>query len=458
MKINKKLIEKYNKPVPRYTSYPPANYFVDDFGSDKAIELIKESNFRDPQNISVYIHIPFCKRMCFYCGCNSCPMANNDEIKHYMSSLTKEIELVIPLLDKKRKISQIHYGGGTPNSIDSKYIREINQLFFDNFDFIEQPEIAIECHPGYLDYHYIDQLKESGFNRFSLGIQDFDSKVLNFINRTEPLYPIHDLVDYIRSDKGISVNLDFIYGLPGQSADSFQQAIEQAIDLRPDRLVTFSYAHVPWVNKNQKILEKRGLPSADEKIQMFENAYNLLTQNKYQMIGMDHYVCKDDELYQAQMNHELHRNFQGYCTRRTTGQVYAFGVSAISQLHQGYFQNHKTINNYILSIEEGKFPAQKGYVLNETEVIIREVIVEFMCNKLLDISSLSSKLNLSPSKISESLTFNEEKLANFEMDGIITRKGQNLYITEEGLLFIRDVAASLDPLMNSRTQSFSKSV
>lgn len=458
MNINKKLIEKYNNPVPRYTSYPPANYFKEDFGPGRAIDLIRESNSRDPQNMSVYIHIPFCKKLCFYCGCNSCPMAKADEVKHYINSLKKEIELVIPLLDRNRKISQIHYGGGTPNSIDSHYIKEINQLFFDNFSLIDKPEIAIECHPGYLDHQYIDQLKESGFNRFSLGIQDFDPKVLKAVNRTEPLYPIFDLLDYIRSDEGIGVNLDFIYGLPGQSAVSFQQTIEQAVDLQPDRLVTFSYAHVPWVNKNQKILEKRGLPSADEKIQMFENAYNTLTQNQYLMIGMDHYVRKEDELFQAQINHELHRNFQGYCTRRTTGQVYAFGVSAISQLHQGYLQNYKTIDNYHRAVENGEFPVQKGYVLNEAEVIIREVIVEFMCNKVLDINTIANKLNLSPAKISESLAFNEENLTNFELDGIIARKDQNLHITDEGLLFIRNVAASLDPLMKSRTQSFSKSV
>ncbi len=458
MEINKDLLLKYNQPVPRYTSYPPANYFQEGIDPGKYAEFLEKSNDWQPGNISFYIHIPFCRQLCLYCGCNSCPMPAEKDVEAYIRSLKLEIGAVVRYLDKTRKISQIHYGGGTPNSIPVRFIREINQILFEQFQSIDNPEIAIECHPGYLDETIIEELKLAGFNRFSIGIQDFNPQVLHNINRKPPVTDINELFRTVRKEGLAGINLDFIYGLPGQDVEGFTKTIARAITFKPDRLVTFSYAHVPWVNKNQKLLEKFGLPGPTEKFEMFQEAYNQLIKNGYTMIGMDHYVLDNDELYLAQKSGELHRNFQGYSSRRTTGQVYAFGISAISQLQDGYFQNTKSLTEYQEMINKSIFPVRKGYVLQENERIIREVLNELMCNKKLNFNILSDKLKISPGKILSTLVINEEKLSIFEKDGIIERDADTIQISELGKLFVRNVAASFDPLMVENTKSFSKSV
>jgi oxygen-independent coproporphyrinogen-3 oxidase len=458
MKINRQLIQKYNKPVPRYTSYPPANFFTEEFSGKDYFSALKISNSELPQNISFYIHIPFCKKMCFYCGCNSCPMAKDDDVKSYISALKQEIQLVIAQLDTTRKVSQIHYGGGTPNAIPVKYLEEINQLFFDNFTFTANPEIAIECHPAYLDKEYIQGLKKAKFNRFSLGIQDFNLEVLKAANREPSKLPITELVALLREGSPAAINLDFIYGLPLQTKESFLQSIKTAIDIAPDRLVTFSYAHVPWVNKAQLQLEKIGLPSSDEKIDMTEAAYNLLERKGYKSIGMDHYVKEGDELFQAQQTGNLHRNFQGYCTRETTGQVYAFGISAISQLNKVYAQNTKSIPEYIATLKDGSLPVVKGYRLNDNEVVIRELISKFMCSKILDLQETARVLKMDYNDLLEIIQLDTKKLIDFQKDGIIDINKDIISITEHGLPFIRNVAASFDPLLQNTQKTFSKSV
>lgn len=457
MKINRQLIQKYNKPVPRYTSYPPANFFTDMAGAT-LMSHIEASNQQKPDNISIYIHIPFCKRLCYYCGCNSCPMAKADDVAAYINALKKEIKLVIPKLDKSRKISQIHYGGGTPNAIEVEYLQEINQLFFENFSFIDNAEIAIECHPAYLDELYIEGLKKAKFNRYSLGIQDFNLEVLKASNRTPSKLPIADLSKILRTDDKTSVNFDFIYGLPLQTKESFLDTITKAIELKPDRLVTFSYAHVPWVNSNMKKLEEIGLPSGEVKIDMTEAAYNLLETNGYKSIGMDHYVLANDELYQSQLTGRLHRNFQGYCTRATTGQVYAFGVSAITQLNSVFAQNTKSIPEYIESINKGLIPATKGYELTENENIISNFISHLMCNKTIEWSKLETLLGYTAEQIKELIIYNESQLLQFEKDGIIAINNQQINILENGLPFIRNVVASFDPLLQNTDKTFSKAV
>jgi oxygen-independent coproporphyrinogen III oxidase len=458
MKIDRQLIQKYNKPVPRYTSYPPANFFSEDYSANDYLLAVKDSNSQAPDNISIYIHIPFCKKMCFYCGCNSCPMAKEDDVKAYIDALKKEINLVIPHILKTRKISQIHYGGGTPNAIPVHFLEEINQLFFTSFTFVTHPEIAIECHPAYLDELYINGLKQAGFNRFSLGFQDFNSDVLKAVNREPSLIPLNKLVDLIRKDGEYAINFDFIYGLPLQTKDSFLRSIDKAIQLKPDRLVTFSYAHVPWVNKAQNILEKKGLPTSEEKIDMTEAAFNLLEQNAYKSIGMDHYVLETDDLYKAQQSGKLHRNFQGYCTRETTGQVYAFGVSAISQLNRVYAQNTKSIPDYIASINNEIIPINKGYQINDNEHVIKEFITQFMCNKTIHWNETAKALNTSVSNLKQLLSINEEQLLEFKKDGILEIKGESMTITENGLPFIRNVVATFDPLLKNSNKTFSKSV
>lgn len=385
-------------------------------------------------------------------------MAKKDDVAAYIQALKQEIQLVIPHLDKSRKISQIHYGGGTPNGIAVEYLHEINQLFFDNFTFVNHAEIAIECHPAYLDVPYLQGLQQAGFNRYSLGIQDLNTDVLKAVNRTPSKLPLDELTAVIRGNEKATVNFDFIYGLPLQTKESFLDTIEKAIALKPNRLVTFSYAHVPWVNKAQEILEKIGLPSSAEKINMTEGAFNLLEQNGYKSIGMDHYVLEEDELYKAQESGNLHRNFQGYCTRETTGQVYAFGVSAISQLDRVFAQNTKSIPDYIANINDGNMPVIKGYELSDKESIIGKVISQFMCNKSLEWSELSKQIGFSVQEIQNSIILDNSLLSHFMDDGIIQFDDKKISITNNGLPFIRNVVASFDPLLKHSQKTFSKSV
>lgn len=459
MKIPKQLLEKYNVPVPRYTSYPPANHFKGSFGIPDYIDILQDSNKRKPGNIAIYIHIPFCERICFYCGCNACSIGNGNQVAPYLEALQKEIDLVSEHIDTSRSVSQIHYGGGTPNSIDVSYIEKINEILFSRFRFIEEPEIAIECNPAYLDLKYIDSLIKAGFNRFSLGIQDFNTDTLKSVNRLPSAIPPQELIKYIKSvNSRIGVNFDFIYGLPGQTVDSFTETMQLAAEIRPDRLVTFSYAHVPWVKKHQMILEKRGLPGPEDKTNMFLAAYDLLQANGYHPVGLDHFVLQEDDLYKSLQDGSLHRNFQGYCTRKTTGQVYAFGVTAISQLDGGYSQNEKEINEYISDVMSGKLPVERGYKLSIEEKLAREAITTIMCNKSLSIPKLAAELKTTPEDFKSALRFDVKSLLELQADGLLNLKGDEFTVTETGTFFIRNIAASLDKAYVEKTQTYSKPV
>lgn len=457
--MNSDLIKKYNQAAPRYTSYPPANHFTEAINSTHYERAIIESNSFEPKNISFYLHIPFCKKMCFYCGCNTCPLGKQDQVTNYINALKKELRQLINLLDKSRKVSQIHYGGGTPNAIDASYLQELNQIIFDAFALTADAEVAIETNPAYLDASYIKALKDAGFNRFSIGIQDFNREVLRMVNRDPSALPIAELMQLIKAGQPKNaINFDFIYGLPGQTPESFAETIKAAAALRPDRLVTFSYAHLPSVFKNQKILEKRGLPQSDVKVKMYNTAAEILISSGYKAIGMDHFVLPDDELYVALASKKLHRNFQGYCTRATTGQVYAVGVSAISQLEQAYLQNHKSVDEYINAIESGTAATVKGYQLNEQEMIVREGITELMCNKSLNLDDLAARRNISFEKLKNTLHFDTDKLNDFMSDNLLTINGNIINITPSGQLFIRNIAASLDPLQVNPDRLYSQTI
>lgn len=457
MNIPTDLLEKYNVPTPRYTSYPPANYFHEDFTNENVIKAISLSNNEEPQNISLYIHIPFCNKLCFYCGCNTIISKENKLMDSYIDTLKKEIVLLKSKLNKSRKVSQVHWGGGTPNYLPIGDIQSIMNTLYDNFDFVPEAEIAMECHPWHLTYEYVDQLIKTGFNRLSLGVQDFNDKVMESINRNHSNIPIPELVNYIQ-EKGVDVNLDFIYGLPFQSVETFSETIKQAIEISPDRLVTFSYAHVPWVKRAQKKLEKYDLPDANEKVKLFEVAYDLLTNNGYKAIGLDHFAKDTDELYRALDEKKLHRNFQGYCTRETTGQVYALGVSGISQLESAYLQSTKNILTYTRSINAGEFPIGKVYFLSKEEKITREIINELMCNLYLSWPTLSERFNMPVERLKNFSVEQMNQLKIFKSEKLIKFNDDEIFITDTGKFFIRNIAASFDPKMQNTTRNFSKAL
>lgn len=453
MKIRTELIEKYNYPVPRYTSYPPANRFNTLIGEDDYYTILDESNGRGPSNISFYVHIPYCKKLCFYCGCNSCKTGSKTAVDDYFRALEMEIEAVTSRLDTSRKVSQIHFGGGTPNSVPAATLRKIVEQLLKRHTLADKPEIAVECHPAYLDEEYIGELLAGDFNRFSLGIQDFDTRVLKLVNREPSRLPVEYLIDKIRGESGAAVNLDFIYGLPGQSAGSFVDTVTRAAEMKPDRIVTFSYAHVPWVNKNQSVLEKHGLPDAITKVEMFEGAFNKLIAVGYKPIGFDHFVAEGDELDVAASGNMLHRNFQGYSTLRTTGQVYAFGASGISQPEGAYVQNIRNAGEYTGTLLSGKLPVVKGHRLDEKELFVKGILDNLMCNRVLDIEAYTKGVK----KFYER-EFDVSQLNEFLNDGLITINAKKAEVTDEGLIFIRNVAACLDPEFSGYQGGFSKPV
>ena len=454
--MNETLFKKYNVPVPRYTSYPTANEF-EPFDAPRYLKAVETSNDAAADNISFYIHVPFCRHLCHYCGCNSVAMAQPKRIEEYFETLHQEIDLLLPHLRKDRRISQIHYGGGSPSSMPLALIRGINEHLLSAFSTIDKPEIAIECHPGYLESNDWQYLLDSGFNRFSLGIQDFNTDVLRTLNRRPSLLPVADIMEILRKG-GTKVNFDFIYGLPKQTTTEFVSTIQTAISLLPDRLVTFSYAHLPSLFKRQMILEKAGLPLQTEKLKMFEEASKMLQSAGYVPIGIDHFVLPDDDLNVALQHHTLHRNFQGYCPRRITAQVYAFGVSGISQLDTAYAQNTKDISSYMAQVNAGQLPIQRGYALAPWQRITREVIECIMCNNAINWHDMAQRLHVSVDEIKQAIHYNEAELQTLQADGLIAFDADSVVITPDGLPFVRNVAAAFDPMMRHNHRLFSKPV
>lgn len=452
---NEGLIAKYNVPAPRYTSYPPANYFAD-FTPEQYLEAVARTD-RDENNISWYIHMPFCRKLCHYCGCNSYPMQKPEAVERYVNAIHHEIDLMAPHLRPNRKISQIHYGGGSPTAVAPRFLKEINDHLLSLHATIDRPEIAIECHPGYLQAKDWNELLDCGFNRFSIGVQDLDEHVLKVVNREPSLMPLRDIFGLLRN-AGATINLDFLYGLPLQTPESFARNIEAAAELRPDRLVTFSYGHVPWVHKRQLALEKIGLPEERAKQRMGANARAIMLQAGYRSIGMDHYVLPEDELSKALDNHYLRRNFQGYCTLRTTGQVYALGVTGISQLSTAYAQNSHDIDGYMANIEAGRLDVRRGYALTHRDQMVREVVESLMCNYHADWKDIAKRMGVSREELREALHWDENQLREMESDGLFTRTEDTLTMTTEGTPFVRNVVAALDPLMVNTTRKFSKPI
>ncbi len=458
MKIDNKLLNKYNKKGPRYTSYPPATHFSEKYDDKDFINSVIKSNNENPQNVSIYIHIPFCPQICHFCGCTTESGFTKPFLERYVDALIKEIEFVSKYINNDRKLTQIHWGGGTPNAISLKYIQRITEKILMCFNLNDEYEMAIECSPAHLDYRHIELLKSYGFNRISLGIQDFDGKVLDAINRRRPKRPISKMVEKIHSEGFRGTNIDLVYGLPLQTVKNFNKTIEKAIDLNTDRIVTFSYAHVPSILPRQKILENIGFPSAEEKAEMYNNAYKKFTDAGYVPIGMDHFCRPDDEFYLALKNNQLHRNFQGYCTTRTTGQVYGFGASSISQLFSAYSQNVKNAAQYIKMINEKNTAVLRGYNLERNEKIIRDVINSVMCNYYVDFSKIAKKFESDSDEIKKIVDFDNEKFKDFVDLNFMKIENDKIIIYENARLYIRNVAMEFDPLLNKKIGTYSKTI
>ncbi|NQU81420.1 MAG: oxygen-independent coproporphyrinogen III oxidase [Bacteroidetes bacterium] len=449
---------KYNRPGPRYTSYPPATFFHTGYSAENYKQSVIDSNHEKPENISIYIHIPFCQRLCHFCGCNTGIAKGKDHIERYVRALIKEINTVSLLIDKKRTVTQVHWGGGTPNSIPFDFIVEIMETIRANFKLDPGAEIAMECSPAYLTLENIDTLSETGFNRISLGVQDFHREVLDAVNRLPSLLPMDVLFHHIREKGFKSINLDLIYGLPKQTPELFADSINQVLALSPDRLVTFSYAHVPWFNKSMEKLEKIGLPTTEEKFRLFGLAYEMLTTNEYVPVGLDHYAKPSDDLSIALREKKLHRNFQGYCTREKTGQVYAFGSSGISQLWNSYSQNIKDYQQYTESIENHDFAVERGYRLTQKDIICREAINSLMCNGYLNFEEMAHQFGITEDELKSIIQYSPVKLAEFSNNGLVILNNKSISVSQQGMLIVRNIAMTFDPRLENKQGMYSKTI
>ena len=458
MKVDSDFLKKYNTSGPRYTSYPPATFFSNEYTNIDLKESVVLSNNENPSSISIYIHIPFCPQICHFCGCTTESGYTKPFLERYVDAVIKEIKLVAEDIDKSRILTQIHWGGGTPNAIDYKYIKQITDCIKENFIFSSEYEMAIECSPAYFTFKHISLLKEYGFNRISLGIQDFRDEVLNAINRKPSKLKIEDIIGKIKEEGFTGTNIDLVYGLPLQTVDSFNETVDRAIKLDTDRIVTFSYAHVPSVITRQKVLDKIGFPSADEKARMYQNAYDKFIDAGYVAIGMDHFAKPHDELAIALTNKNLHRNFQGYCTRATTGQVYGFGASSISQLHSAYSQNEKNAAKYIKRIKDEGLAVIRGYSVNENEKIVRAVINSVMCNYFVDFNLIAQEFKTSIEKIYAVLDFTLDKFKDFIEDDLMQFKNDTISVNLSGRLVIRNIVMKFDPMLSTGVGTYSQTI
>ena len=452
LQVDLELIKKYNVPGPRYTSYPPAPQFSDELTVETWLAEVRANNEAE-RDLSLYFHLPFCQSLCWFCGCNTVITTQQGKSAIYLTYLEKELALLKPLLNPKRKVVQLHFGGGTPTFLLPDEIRALGKMIHSHFVVAEEAEAGVEIDPRRLTRDHLSALREIGFNRVSFGVQDNNPIVQKAVHRIQPLELTRTVVDWVREAGFSSVNLDLIYGLPYQTAESFGQTLDEVLQLRPDRFAVFNYAHVPWIKPAQKILKEEALPSPELKLELLKLTIEKLTSEGYVYIGMDHFARSDDELAVAQRKKTLQRNFQGYSTC-AGADIYAFGVSSISQIEGMYWQNRKELPAYYAALDEGKLPLAKGYVLTADDQIRQQTIMRLMCDLELDYAAMSALLNLDFARyFASELT----SLDDLEADGLVVKTPASVIVTDLGRLLIRNIAMRFDAYVPERKETrFSK--
>ncbi len=452
--VNLDLVRKYNKPGPRYTSYPTAPYFTNEVTEANWQEAIRENNLTAQRDLSLYFHIPFCDTLCYFCGCTMMVTRDRDKIEHYLTHIFKEMEIVAQMLNPDRKVVQLAFGGGTPTYLTPGQISRLGEKIHSLFSFSEDAEIGCEMDPRELTREHILALKGMGVNRASIGVQDFDPKVQKAVNRINPEEMIRQVIGWIHEEGFVSLNLDLIYGLPHQTAKSFEKTLHKIIELNPDRLAVFNYAHVPWMKKHQKLIKEEDLPSPDQKLDMMKMITETLTRSGYVYIGMDHFAKADDDLAVSQRSKTLQRNFQGYSTKAGVD-IYSFGMSSISQLDTIYAQNTKDLRKYYKAVNEGLLPLEKGYIMTEEDKLRQTVIMRLMCDLELDFSEISG---LTGVDFQQHFAGELSNMGEFVEDGLLTLNSRKLKVTETGRLFIRNIAMCFDEYIDSGKGRYSKTI
>lgn len=451
-------LKKYDTPGPRYTSYPTAPLFSNTFTSEDYRKEILDTNGSDAtSDISLYFHFPFCDTLCYFCGCTMMVTRDRNRIAEYLVYLKKEIDMVAPLLSPHRNVTQIHWGGGTPTHLTPEEILDIGEYIKAKFNVDPEVEMSVEIDPRELTQRHLAMLRHVGFNRMSMGVQDFDERVQKAVNRVQPEELSLQVLKWAEALDFQSINIDLIYGLPFQTVESFEKTVKKVLHFSPERIAAFNYAHVPWLKKHQQLIHPEDLPTPEQKLDILKMTIELLASHNYEYIGMDHFAKPTDELSIAQKEKTLYRNFQGYSTK-SGADLYGFGMSSISHFQNIYSQNEKNLPEYYKAIDGGRFATHVGYRMTEDDHIRKHVIMRLMCDLELNIPAVEEKFDISFKEHFESSLV---QLQQFVDDGLVELSPEKITIVGAGRLLLRNIAMCFDAYIETMSKTkpvFSRTV
>jgi oxygen-independent coproporphyrinogen-3 oxidase len=433
---NPAFLQKFNQPVPRYTSYPTVPFWKDviDIPQWKQAFHNQFSACNEQEGISLYIHLPFCESLCIYCGCNKKVTTNHHVESVYLQALFSEWNMYLEMMGRPPLIREIHLGGGTPTFFSPENLERLISRLLEGAVVHPDHSFSIEGHPNNTTKEHLDTLYGLGFRRISYGVQDLDPEVQKAIHRLQPFENVRRATEEARDSGFTAVNFDLIYGLPLQTQERLERTIRQAVSLQPDRLAFYSYAHTPWMNCSQRLINETYLPSAEQKLALYESGKRWLTEGGYHNIGMDHFALDSDELYAAWRNNTLHRNFMGYTTQHS-GMLLGLGVSSISDLGSAFAQNDKTLGGYYQSINSRELAVRKGYFLTGEDRVFRRHILDITCKG-------ATMFDMTWSALLEEWTL--PLLREYEKDGLVYLDEKGVVLTEAGKPFLRHVCKAFD--------------
>ena len=438
--VTAELMRRYDRQGPRYTSYPTAVEFQEGLDSDTYAGLLAAADDYPSAPLSLYVHLPFCAEQCLFCACHVIITPHHEKTVPYLELLRREIDLIAERLPHRRKVSQLHLGGGTPTYHHPNELAELLDHLFGRFERCDDAELAVEVDPRVTTFEHLEVLAERGFNRVSMGVQDFTPRVQESIHRVQSAEQTRALIEYARGKGYRGINVDLIYGLPFQSTESFARTVDQVIDMGVDRLAIYSFAFVPWIRAHQTGISEDDLPERDLKLELFAVAREKLLSAGYESIGMDHFARPDDELFRARQEHRLRRNFQGY-TVIPAADVIGLGISAIGDVQGSYVQNLKKLSDYGNAVEAGRVPVYRGVARSADDEVRREVIHELMCNFHVDFAAVEKAHGIDfVDYFAEDLT----ALATHAADGMVEVGGAAIEVTPLGELFVRNLAMCFD--------------
>jgi len=453
--FNLDLIHKYNKAGPRYTSYPTAPMFHTGIGATDYIESLKHAAAKNSP-ISLYMHVPFCDTVCYYCGCNKVVTKQRERALPYVEHLMREIDLLADAIGNRRTVTQLHWGGGTPTFLNENQIRELMSKLHERFRFASDKdgEYGIEIDPRECSADTVRILREVGFNRMSMGVQDFEPAVQKAVNRIQSKEETLAVLEQAHMHGFQSINIDLMYGLPLQTAETFNRTLDTIIDFAPDRIALFNYAHLPQMFMPQRRINEADLPSPAEKLNILKLSIDRLLSAGYVFIDMDHFAKPDDELTIAQREGKLYRNFQGYSTH-ADAELLGLGITSIGYVDGAFYQNVKTLDEYYTTVDSGRFPVFRGYRLSGEDHLRRYVIMRLMCDFALNFQSVEEKFGIS---FAEHFAVELEELADMAGDGLLQLTENGLVVLAGGRLLIRNIAMVFDEYLRARQQKikFSK--